>query len=177
MPAKELLLDPSTLSFDQPLADMDKVRSRIPQRGDMEQLSGILYVDVDRHIVAGYKDITDGEFWVPGHMPGMPLMPGVIMCECAAQVCSYFAIEHDLLGCEMVGFGGLDDVRFRGAVVPGDRMVVVAQMIQVRRNRMIRARFQCLVGSDLRCEGTLLGVPIPIDAVKAMREAKATSDD
>ena len=57
-------------------------------------------------------------------MPGMPLMPGVVMCEAAAQMCSYHSQRHNLLGAEMVGFGGMDDVRFRGTVVPGDRLVV-----------------------------------------------------
>ena len=166
MPAKDLILDPSQLDFDRPLADLEAIRERIPQRDAIEQLTGIVYEDVETKKFAGYKDVTADEFWVSGHMPGMPLMPGVMMCEAAAQLCSFFVQRHDLLGCEVVGFGGLDEVRFRGAVVPGDRLVIVAEMIQVRRGRMIRARFQCLVGETIACEGQLLGVPLPVDALK-----------
>ena len=48
----------------------------------------------------------------------MPLMPGVVMLEAVAQLASYFSQHNDLLGADMVGFGGLDDVRFRGVVTP-----------------------------------------------------------
>lgn len=167
MPAKDLILDPSTLDCDHPLVGIEEIRKLIPQRGLMEQLTGILIDDPESGIVAGFKDVTAEEFWVAGHMPGMPLMPGVIMCEACAQICSYFVARNDLLGCEMLGFGGLDEVRFRGTVTPGDRLVVVAQQLQVRRNRMIRCRFQCFVDNNLVCEGQLRGIPIPVEALRA----------
>ena len=86
----------------------------------MEQLTAIVFDDFKRKICAGYKDITEQEFWVRGHMPGMPLMPGVLMCEAAAQMCSYYAHKHNLLGeCKVVGFGGMEDVRFRDPVRRG----------------------------------------------------------
>ena len=171
MAAKDLILDPGALDFEHPVADIEVVRKLIPQRGLMEQLTGIVHDDPVTGIVAGYKDVTEEEFWVAGHMPGMPLMPGVIMCEAAAQVCSYFAIRHDMLGCEILGFGGLDEVRFRGTVVPGDRLVIVAEKLQVRRNRMIRCRFQCFVRENLVCQGQLRGIPIPVDSLKEAQES------
>lgn len=169
MPAKELILEPSQINFDQPIAGIEEIREQIPQRDEIEQLTAIVYEDTEAKVFAGYQDVSEEAFWVRGHMPGMPLMPGVLMCEAAAQLCSFFVQRHDLLGCEMVGFGGLDEVRFRGAVRPGDRMAIVAQMQKVRRGRMIQARFQCLVGENLVCEGQLLGIPIPVEALKAAR--------
>lgn len=166
MLAKDLILNPAELSFDPPLAGIDEIRRLIPQRDAIEQLTAIVYENIETHTVAGYKDVRDDEFWVSGHMPGMPLMPGVLMCEAAAQICSFFVQRNDLLGCEVVGFGGLDEVRFRGAVTPGDRLVVAAQMTQVRRGRLIRARFQCFVGETIVCEGQLLGVPLPVEALR-----------
>ncbi len=121
----------------------------------MEQLTAIIYEDKVRFACAGYKDITDQEFWVRGHMPGMPLMPGVVMLESAAQMCSYFAHKYDLLGEGMVGFGGLEDVRFRDPVIPGDRLVVMCELIKARRNRMIVCRFQGLVGTNIVLKGSL----------------------
>lgn len=171
MPASDLILDPATLTLDPPLVSLDEIRKLIPQRGHIEQLSAIVHHDPETGIVAGYKDVTENEFWVAGHMPGLPLMPGVMMCEAAAQICSYFVAKFDLLGCEMLGFGGLDSVRFRGVVRPGDRLVIVAQKLRVRRGALIQCRFQCFVDGAIVCEGELRGIPIPVDA---LREAQAS---
>src|SRR5690606_36535062 len=124
-----------------------------PQRSEMEQLTAICHEDAERNICVGFRDLADDEFWIRGHMPGMPLMPGVVICEAAAQMASYYSQKYDLLGSPMVGFGGLEDVRFRGVVRPGDRLVIVAQLLKVRRGAMIVARFQCFVDQNLVCEG------------------------
>lgn len=69
------------------------------------------------------------------------------------------------MGAEMLGFGGLDEVRFRGTVRPGDRLVIVAEKLQVRAGAMIRCRFQCFVRESMVCEGQIRGIPIPVDAL------------
>jgi 3-hydroxyacyl-[acyl-carrier-protein] dehydratase len=91
----------------------------------------------------------------------MPLMPGVIMCECAAQLSSYYARKHRLLD-GIVGFGGLEEVRFRGVVRPGDRFVVVVHLLKHRRTMMM-CEFQCFVRQNLVCEGIIKGVALPAD--------------
>jgi 3-hydroxyacyl-[acyl-carrier-protein] dehydratase len=96
-------------------------------------------------------------------MPGMPLMPGVIICEAAAQMCSYFALKYDLLGSKVVGLGGLEEVRFRDPVRPGDRLVVACQQLRVRRGAMIVCRFQAFVNNNIVAEGKIKGVPLPVD--------------
>ncbi len=60
---------------------------------EIEQLDGILHEDSVRNACVGLKIVRYNEFWVRGHMPGFPLMPGVLLCEAAAQVASYFAAE------------------------------------------------------------------------------------
>src|ERR1044071_7415132 len=134
----------------------------------MEQLTAIVYEDMVRHVCAGYKDISDQEFWVRGHMPGMPLMPGVIMLEAVAQLCSYVSQKYDLLGADMVGFGGLEDVRFRDPILPGDRLIVMCALDKIRRGRMIVCRFQGVVGESVVVEGILKGIPIPVDYIKKL---------
>jgi len=162
---KEILVDLSTIDFDNVIADIDGIRELNPQRHEMEQITAIVYEDMERLLCVGYKDITREEFWVRGHMPGMPLMPGVVMLESIAQTCSYFAQRHDLLGADMVGFGGLEDVRFRDPVVPGDRFITICQQVRVRRGRMIVCRFQGIVGDKIAVDGILKGIPIPVDAL------------
>jgi 3-hydroxyacyl-[acyl-carrier-protein] dehydratase len=165
MPAKDLIIDFAEYDLERVVADIEGIRRINPQRHEMEQLTAIVFDDRRRGICVGYKDVTQDEFWVRGHMPALPLMPGVIMCEAAAQLCSYHSQRHNLLHAEMIGFGGLDEVRFRGTVVPGDRLVVAAQKLQLRIGAMIRCRFQCFVREQRVCEGQIRGIPIPVAAL------------
>ena len=166
MASKNYIVDPASLDFDHVLADAEQIRKINPQRFEMEQLTAVIMEDVETLICVGYKDVTADEYWVRGHMPGLPLMPGVLMCEAAAQLCSYFAVHHDLLGADMVGFGGMEHVRFRDPVVPGDRLVVACVQEKVRRGRMIVCRFQGMVHDSIVVEGTIKGIPLPIEVLQ-----------
>jgi 3-hydroxyacyl-[acyl-carrier-protein] dehydratase len=164
--AKNLILDFSAYDLNRVLADIEEIRRYNPQRFEMEQLTAIVYDNAQSGICVGYKDVTPDEFWIRGHMPGMPLMPGVIMCEAAAQLCGYHVQRHNLMDAAMLGFGGMDEVRFRGTVLPGDRLVIAAQKLQIRVGAMVRCRFQCFVREQIVCEGQIRGIPIPVDALK-----------
>jgi len=161
VPKRPPILDFSEYDLDHVVADIEEIRRYNPQRHEMEQLTAICYEDAENHVIAGYKDITEDEFWTRGHMPGFPLMPGVIMCEAAAQLAGYYCQRHRLLD-GMVGFGGLEDVRFRGLVQPGDRFVIVARMLRARR-AMMTCEFQCFVKENLVCEGIVRGIVLPVD--------------
>jgi 3-hydroxyacyl-[acyl-carrier-protein] dehydratase len=113
----------------------------------------------------GYKDVTRDEFWVRGHFPAVPLMPGVLMCEAAAQLSSYYTQKHNLLEAQVIGFGGMEDVRFREPVVPGDRLVIAVERVRVRPKAMIICRFQGLVRESIVVDGVIKGVPLPMDAL------------
>jgi 3-hydroxyacyl-[acyl-carrier-protein] dehydratase len=164
---KNLIIDFSAFDVERVVADIDEIRRYNPQRYEMEQLTAIVYDDPAAGICVGYKDVTPHEFWIRGHMPGLPLMPGVVMCEAAAQLSGYHTQRHNLMNAQMIGFGGMDEVRFRGTVVPGDRMVIAVQKLQVRVGAMIRCRFQCFVCEQLVCEGQIRGIPIPVEALTA----------
>ena len=167
MAVKDLIIDLERLDLDAVVAGVADIRRYNPQRHEMEQLTAVVYDDPERGICAGYKDVTADEFWCRGHMPGMPLMPGVVMCEAAAQLCSYFVQRHDIMGVEMMGFGGLDDVRFRGVVRPGDRLLIVAEKLNLRRGAMVRCRFQAFVDGNLVCEGKIQGIPLPVEMLRS----------
>ena len=100
-------------------------------------------------------------------MPKMPLMPGVVMLEAAAQISAYFAQKYDCLGAKMIGFGGLEEVRFRDPVIPGDRLILISRMLKARRGRMIVCQFQGVVGERIVVDGILKGIPIPVDMLSA----------
>lgn len=160
MAVRDFIVDLTTIDLNNVYADIDEIRKYNPQRYEMEQLSAIVMVDEEQHICLGYKDTSPEDFWVRGHMPQMALMPGVVMCEAAAQICSYYTQRFDLLGADMVGFGGLDEVRFRDMVKPGERFYVVCKMIKARRNRMIIAAFQGIVDNRLVVDGQIRGIPL-----------------
>jgi 3-hydroxyacyl-[acyl-carrier-protein] dehydratase len=165
VPRRAPILDPSEYDLNRVIAGAEEIRRYNRQRFEMEQLTAIVFEDRQRSICVGYKDLGPDEFWVRGHMPGTPLMPGVIMCEAAAQLASYFAQKYRLLDATIVGFGGLKDVRFRGVVQPGERFVVVARLLKTR-STMMTCEFQCLVRQNLVCEGVLMGIPLPEEALR-----------
>lgn len=160
MSPKALILDSSEYDLNNVIADIEEIRRYNRQRYEMEQLTAVCYEDREQHICVGYKDLGPDEFWARGHMPGLPIMPGVMMCEAAAQLASYYAQKLHLLEGEIIAFGGLQDVRFRGFVRPGNRFVIVVRLLRVR-STILSCQFQCLVQNDLVCEGILKGVPVP----------------
>lgn len=160
---RDLIFDIANMQLDKVLAGPEEIRRFNPQRYDFEFLSGILYEDLDRAACIGFKDVREDESWVSGHMPGMPLMPGVLICEAAAQLSSYFSQKFNLLDCKMVGLGGLEDVHFRGIVRPGDRLIVAVQRIKCSPRRMIVCRWQAFVRNELVANGIIKGVPLPDD--------------
>ena len=147
-------------SFDEEniAADLEEVMAVNPHRFEMRLLDGILLLDEDHAV--GYLDVAEDAFWIRGHFPGRPLMPGVLICECAAQLSSYYAIKSDLVDNGYVGLGGLDEIRFRGPVQPGDRLIVMLKRGKVRRNRMFTADFQGYVNDSIVVEGVIRGVAL-----------------
>jgi 3-hydroxyacyl-[acyl-carrier-protein] dehydratase len=171
---RDFLVDLSLVDFDRPVATIEDIRRVNPQRFEMEQLTAVVYIDETQYACVGYKDTTEKDFWVRGHMPGLPLMPGVMMLESIAQLCSFVTQRYDLLGAEMVGFGALEKVRFRDVVLPGDRLIVMCKLERVRRGQMIVCQFQGIIKDRIVVEGTLKGIPIPVEAVKQLAASRQT---
>jgi 3-hydroxyacyl-[acyl-carrier-protein] dehydratase len=157
----EAILDIATLDLDRVVADRAAIRAVNPQRFEMEQLDAVVLLDPDRHVIAGYKDIRADEFWTRGHFPGRPLLPGVLMCEAAAQLCSYYVLSQRVLDeGQTMGFGGLENVRFRALVRPGDRLVLVSRGDRIHR-RQSQFTVQGFVGETMAFHADVIGVPLP----------------
>jgi 3-hydroxyacyl-[acyl-carrier-protein] dehydratase len=109
-------------------------------------------------VIVGYKDVRDDEFWVRGHIPGRPLLPGVIMCEAAAQLCSFYYVKA-MADERFLGFGGMNEVKFRGAVEPGHRVILIAKAVDLRPRRAV---FDCqgFVDGAMVFQGQIVGMPM-----------------
>src|SRR3954454_17220729 len=88
MPPK-YLFDISTVNLDAVLFTQEQIRAANPQRGDMEHLNGITWAKPEDGLIIGFKDVRPDEFWVAGHIPGRPLLPGVLMFEAGAHTAAW----------------------------------------------------------------------------------------
>ena len=162
-----LIGDLSKMDLNRVEVDLEGIRKVNPQRFEMEQLTAIVYVNRSEGVIVGYKDVRNDEFWVRGHLPGYPLMPGVLMCEAAAQLCSYYTVTSGLVEEGFFGFGGINDVKFRGPVHPGDRLVIVSMLKEFRPRRRATFATQGLVGDTLVFHGDIIGVPMTTATVSS----------
>lgn len=130
-----LLFDLSQIDLTKPpIFDKEAICKVNPQRFEMQQLDGILWCDREKLLILGYKDVTEDEFWVRGHIPGRPLMPGVIMVEAAAQLSSF--IVKEIYGLEgFIGFAGIDETKFRNIIEPGKRLYLLGHLTKFKRRK------------------------------------------
>ena len=152
----QYLFDITGIDLNRVVFDQEAIRACNPQRGDMEMLNGIVHARPENGEIIGYKDVQDNEFWVAGHIPGRPLLPGVLMVEAGAQLASFYTRKFlELKG--FIGFGGVDHVKFRGQVLPGSRLYIVGKKLWYRHHR-ICCDVQGLVDGSLVFEAQITGV-------------------
>ena len=161
----ELHFDLGQIDYSNVVADQEAIRAVNPQRFEMQQLDAVVLLDTVNKIIVGYKDVRYDEFWVRGHMPGYPLLPGVLMCEASAQLCSYYSMARkELISGDFIGFGGMENVRFRAPVRPGDRLILVSKQIKFNRRQMVY-NVQGFVKDTMVFHGDIIGVPLKRDEV------------
>lgn len=152
--------DPARFDFARPLAGPEQIRAVLPHRHEMELLSGVVHIDPAAHHVIGFLDVPAEPFWARGHFPGFPVLPGVFMCEAAAQLCCYYTQSQKIVTADqLMGLGGLEDVRFLRTVRPGERLVIEGRGEKVHR-RMTKFRATGYVGTEKAFEALVVGVPL-----------------
>ena len=133
-----------------------------------EQILGLLphrypFALVDRVIAyepgksaEAIKNVTFNEPQFQGHFPGRPLMPGVLIVEAMAQVGGLIVTQMPDLPKGLFVFAGIDGVRFRRPVVPGDQLRIRCELISIKRKRFGKVRAQATVEGELVCSGELM---------------------
>ena len=134
----------------------DEVGRLNPQCGDMRQLDYVAWLGPECSEAVGVKMVKPTEFWVPCHVPGRPLMPGVLMIEAAAQLCS-IQYKKRTGNLAFLGFIRCDSIVFRGQVVPGDRLLLLGKEVSFGARRFI-STVQAVVDDRLVFEGQITGM-------------------
>lgn len=123
----------TTSSATRPALDVNMIMKVLPHRFPFLLVDRILSFEPYKRVV-GIKNVTVNEPFFQGHWPSMPVMPGVLIIESMAQVSSVLLFgEHEEPG-KIAYFMGIDSARFRRTVVPGDQLIVEAEMRQLRHN-------------------------------------------
>lgn len=156
--ASDLILDLSSMDLTQICEGPDELNRYLPQVGHMRMCDGIVWHNdiYDRGV--GIKHVRHDEFWVEGHIPGRPLMPGVLMIEAAAQMASYLNTKSGRVQ-GFLGFTRCDEVSFRGQVVPGDRLFLLAVLLDYNRRRFV-SHCQAVVNGKLVFDGKITGMTL-----------------
>lgn len=157
--APPLLFDISHIDFDKPPQyDTAAVERVNPHREAMRMIDGVFWMDEACTRAVAYRDVKGDEFWVPGHIPGRPIFPGVLMIESAAQLASFVTLSK-LKNQPFMGFAGATDIKFRGQVVPGDRFIILGLETNFRPRRIV-CNLQGFVRGTLVFEATIVGMPM-----------------
>lgn len=152
----QFIIDLTDIDLNHILYGPEAIREVNPHRDAFEMLQAIVYVHKPTESLIGYRDVKSDEFWVSGHIPGRPIFPGVLMVELAAQVASFYTKK--VLGWTgFVGFGGVENCKFRQQVVPGQRLYILCKKIWERHGR-VGCKTQGMVNGTLVFEADIVGV-------------------
>jgi beta-hydroxyacyl-ACP dehydratase FabZ len=139
----------------QPIVDAGQIMQYLPHRFPMLLVDRIVEVESGKRIV-GIKNVTINEPFFQGHFPGHPIMPGVLIIEAMGQVGGLLLMDSVQKPEDyVVYFMGLDNVKWRRPVVPGDQIVFELEMVQFRRH-VCKMKGRGTVDGKLVAEADLL---------------------
>lgn len=146
--------------------DIVAIKQRLPHRYPFLMVDRVVEWEPGKRAV-GIKNVTVNEPFFNGHYPEQPIMPGVLIAEAMAQV-GGLAIGDELANDASAAHGsdasdgrmlplfvGIDDMRFRRIVVPGDQLRIETEVLRFRRG-MAKIAAKATVDGEVVCEGTLM---------------------
>ena len=139
--------------------DIDQIMALLPHRYPFLLVDRVVEIEQGSHAI-GLKNVTINDNFFPGHFPQRPIMPGVLMVEAMAQVGGLIMLDPEAAGeggtQQEFFFAGIDGVKFRRPVVPGDQLVMKVVLTKMnKRFGIAKMKGQCFVGEELACEAEL----------------------
>ena len=111
------------------MLNKEEIKKIIPQREPF-----LMIDEVEKYIsgesAIAYKNVDENEWYFKGHFPGNPIMPGVLICEALAQTGAVAILSMEENKGKNALFGGMDKVRFKKQVIPGDRLKLEVKIIK-----------------------------------------------
>ncbi len=155
---KKYQLDSSREAF----LDAEAIQRILPHRYPFLLVDRIIDLVPGEHVI-GIKNVTINEPFFQGHFPGRPIMPGVLIIEAMAQTGGILLLNAQTDPSEkMVLFSGIDNVRFRRTVTPGDTLRFEVELSALRRS-MAKMYGRAYVGDQLACEAELMAAIVDKD--------------
>jgi 3-hydroxyacyl-[acyl-carrier-protein] dehydratase len=133
----------------------EQILNLLPHRYPFALVDRVVAHEPGRMAVA-IKNVTFNEPHFQGHFPGRPLMPGVLIVEAMAQVGGLIVTQMPDLPKGLFVFAGIDGVRFRRPVVPGDQLRIRCELLSLKRKRFGKVQAEATVAGELVCSGTLM---------------------
>lgn len=138
-----------------PILAVEDIHKLLPHRYPFSLVDRIIeYVPGERAV--GIKNVTFNEPHFQGHFPGRPIMPGVLIVEAMAQVGGIVLTQMSDVQGGLFLFAGIDKVRFRRPVTPGDQLVLTVELLCVKRRRFGKMQGRAEVDGQLAAEGELM---------------------
>ncbi len=135
--------------------DSEQIMGLLPHRYPFALVDRVIEHDPGKRAV-GIKNVTLNEPQFQGHFPDRPLMPGVMIVEAMAQVGGLIVTQMPDLPKGLFVFAGIDGVRFRRPVVPGDQLKITCELISIKRKRFGKISGKATVDDQLVCSGELM---------------------
>ena len=133
----------------------EQIMGLLPHRYPFALVDRVIEHEPGKKAVA-IKNVTLNEPQFQGHFPERPLMPGVLIVEAMAQVGGLIVSQMPDIPEGLFVFAGIDAVRFRRPVVPGDQLIITCELISIKRQRFGKIRGEAKVDGQLVCSGELL---------------------
>lgn len=130
-----------------------EIQEIIPHRFPFLLVDRIIELEEGKRAV-GIKNLTINEWFFQGHFPGYPIMPGVLIMEALAQVGTVAILKKPEYQGYLGLYAGLDDVKFKRQVIPGDQLRLEVELVKLRKTFGV-AQGKAYVGEELAAEGTL----------------------
>lgn len=134
---------------------VEDIHALLPHRYPIALVDRIIeYVPEKRAV--GLKNVSFNEPHFQGHFPGRPIMPGVLIVEAMAQVGGIVLSQLPDIPRGLWVFAGIDKVRFRTPVVPGDQLIMTVELLVVKRKRIAKMQASATVNGKKASEGELM---------------------